>query len=245
MVDFVWGAESAHEDSIGLVVLVSTDPPALVTSGADRCVKAWTLDGRPQGLLQQGLAPHAPNPRWSFSVNVNALAEAEAAEAKNVLERMDQNRRDTLLQAQTEEVETLMFPHPSSGGQHNRQQHHHGDEYKHRGSGSFASRRRSRHSDSGATSLPSAEPSPLKQAQLLRQRKGSTNGTGGVVKVEPEGDAETGAAKIGDQESKTGDGAGSGAGSASCSRAVNRALMQAASERTGHSHCDSKSDWTR
>lgn len=99
----------------------------------------------------------------TFSVNVNALAEAEAAEAKNVLERMDQNRRDTLLQAQTEEVETLMFPHPSSGGQHNRQQHHHGDEHKHRGSGSFASRRRSRHSDSGATSLPSAEPSPLKQ----------------------------------------------------------------------------------
>lgn len=83
------------------------------------------------------------------------------------------------------------------------------------------------------------------QAQLLRQRKGSTNGTGGVVKVEPEGDAKTGAAKIGDQESTTGDGAGSGAGSASCSRAVNRALMQAASERTGHSHCDSKSDWTR
>ena len=66
MVDFLWGAESAHEDSIGLVVLVSTDPPALLTSGADRCVKAWTLDGRPQGLLLQGLAPHAPNPRWSF-----------------------------------------------------------------------------------------------------------------------------------------------------------------------------------
>lgn len=66
MVDFCWGAESAHEDSIGLVVLVSTDPPALLTSGADRCVKAWRLDGRPQGLLLQGLAPHAPNPRWSF-----------------------------------------------------------------------------------------------------------------------------------------------------------------------------------
>lgn len=66
MVDFLWGAESAHEDSIGLVALVSTDPPALLTSGADRCVKAWRLDGRPQGLLLQGLAPHTPNPRWSF-----------------------------------------------------------------------------------------------------------------------------------------------------------------------------------
>lgn len=66
MIDFLWGAESAHEDSIGLVVFVSTDPPALLTSGADRCVKAWRLDGRPQGLLLQGLAPHAPNPRWSF-----------------------------------------------------------------------------------------------------------------------------------------------------------------------------------
>lgn len=65
-VEFRWGAESAHEDSIGLVVLVSTDPPALLTSGADRCVKAWGLDGKPQGLLLQGLAPHAPNPRWSF-----------------------------------------------------------------------------------------------------------------------------------------------------------------------------------
>lgn len=66
MVDFRWGAEGAHEDAIGLVVLVPTDPPALLTSGGDRCVKAWTLDGRPQGMLLQGLAPHAPNPRWSF-----------------------------------------------------------------------------------------------------------------------------------------------------------------------------------
>lgn len=66
MVEFRWGAESAHEDSVGLVVLVSTEPPALLTSGADRCVKAWTLDGGAQGLLLQGLAPHAPNPRWSF-----------------------------------------------------------------------------------------------------------------------------------------------------------------------------------
>lgn len=73
MVDFRWGAEGAHEDAIGLVVLVPTDPPALLTSGGDRCVKAWTLGGRPQGMLLQGLAPHAPNPRWSFRYRAQPL----------------------------------------------------------------------------------------------------------------------------------------------------------------------------
>ncbi|CAM9417678.1 unnamed protein product [Scytosiphon promiscuus] len=135
LVDFRWGAESAHEDSIGLVVLVSTDPPALLTSGADRCVKAWTLDGRPQGLLLQGLAPHAPNPRWSFSVNVQALARAENTEARTVLSAMRDRRAEHIIAAR-DAAETAI----SDGG----------------------------------VSLPPAEPSPLKKAQLLRQRKEST-----------------------------------------------------------------------
>lgn len=94
-------------------------------------------------------------------MNVEALAAAETAEANSVLERMDHRSRDKILKAQAEEAEASLFPHPSSGG-HSHRRHHH--DYRHkRSSGNNGSRSHPRHS--GANSLPSAEPSPLKQVR--------------------------------------------------------------------------------
>ncbi|CAM9156464.1 unnamed protein product, partial [Discosporangium mesarthrocarpum] len=100
--EFLWGVEGAHDDAINLLRFVQTDPPALLTSGVDRCVKMWTLDGRPQGLLLQGLAPHAPNPRWSFRINLDKLEDAERAEMKEVLERIDRRKEEQAAQDRAE-----------------------------------------------------------------------------------------------------------------------------------------------
>eukprot|EP00752_Nemacystus_decipiens_P016546 g14788.t1 len=211
-IDFLWGAESAHEDSIGLVVFVSTDPPALLTSGADRCVKAWRLDGGPQGLLLQGLAPHAPNPRWSFSVNVEALAQAENAEAKTVLSAMRHRRVEKRLAAK-EAGNAATFPDPMPQRHH---RHHHN---------------RRKRSSAGGVSLPPAQPSPLKQAQLLRQRKENT--------------AAMALAAVGKGYSADVEGSG-GEETSSASRGEARHLaLQATSEGVGnYTRNDSFSDWT-
>lgn len=87
-----------------------------------------------------------------FSVNVEALAAAETAEANRVLESMDQRNLEKMLNAQAEETKALVFPHPSSGG--------HGHNVHHR------SHRHKRHSGhGGANALRSAELSPLKQVR--------------------------------------------------------------------------------
>jgi hypothetical protein len=39
-VDFLWGIESAHDETLTLIRLVPTEPRALLTAGADRCVAA-------------------------------------------------------------------------------------------------------------------------------------------------------------------------------------------------------------
>ena len=291
MIDFLWGAESAHEDSIGLVVFVSTDPPALLTSGADRCVKAWRLDGGPQGLLLQGLAPHAPNPRWSFrcaylsvpttailpvsdrveyvfsrrllpntnristpplqntlfspttrferrvsvcfasarlscpSFNVEALAQAENAEAKTVLSAMRRRRAETRLAAQ-EAANAATSPDPTSQRHHHHHHHHH--------------HHRRKRSSAGGVSLPPAQPSPLKQAQLLRQRKESTAAMA-RASLEKESTTSGDGRVMPDADGSSGEGRFSGS-----HEAARHLALQATSEGIGsYSKSDSFSDWTR
>ncbi|CAM9674333.1 unnamed protein product, partial [Pylaiella littoralis] len=236
MVDFLWGAENAHEDSIGLVVLVSTDPPALLTSGADRCVKAWRLDGRPQGLLLQGLAPHTTNPRWSFSVNVESLAQAENAEAKTVLSAMRKRSADHRLAAQ-ETAQAAMIP--SAGPQH----HHHPRRHHHQHQHSHQRRKRS----AGGVSLPPAQPSPLKQAQILRQRKESTASMARATLEIGSGNDYFGGGGGGGRAMPEVEGSEGGGEDASVfPRETARHLaLQAVSEGVGkYSTSDSCSDWT-
>ncbi|CAM9963940.1 unnamed protein product [Ectocarpus sp. 12 AP-2014] len=232
MVDFLWGAESAHEDSIGLVVLVSTDPPALLTSGADRCVKAWRLDGRPQGLLLQGLAPHAPNPRWSFSVNVEALAQAENAEARTVLSAMKERAANNSLAAQ-EAAEAARFPDPGP------QRRYHHDHHLHQ------QQHRRKRSSAGGVSLSPAEPSPLKQAQLLRQRK---EHAAAMARAATEKGSEIGGDESSDgqpmPEAEVSEG-GSEVTFSSSREAMRHAALHVMSESMGnHRKSDSFSDWT-
>ena len=52
-IKLLWGNESAHEDTITVVQLIST-PPGMLTASTDRCVKMWMPDGSPVGLLLQG-----------------------------------------------------------------------------------------------------------------------------------------------------------------------------------------------
>eukprot|EP00903_Cladosiphon_okamuranus_P007678 g7442.t1 len=226
MIDFLWGAESAHEDSIGLIVFVSTDPPALLTSGADRCVKAWRLDGRPQGLLLQGLAPHAPNPRWSFSVNVEALAQAENGEAKTVLSAMRNRRAEKRLAAQ-EAVNAATLPDPTPQ-RHHQNHHHYHHHHQHR-------RKRS-----SGVSLPPAQPSPLKQAQLVRQRKEIT---AAMARATLEKGSSTDG--FGDERSMPGaDGSRGEKRLVGLDEAARRLASQVASEGAeDYSKSDSFSDW--
>ena len=109
----------------------------------------------------------SPLPAPLYSVNVEAMAHAEISEAKTVLARIDERRANKMAAAAQVSDEGAMFPDPdpqhrSHHHHHNRHHHHHHDHH-----------RRKRRS-SGSGSLPPAEASPLKQAQLLRQRKEST-----------------------------------------------------------------------
>lgn len=98
------------------------------------------------------LPPLASN----FSVNVQALAQAENAEAKTVLSAMRHRRAEKRLAVQ-EAANAATFPDPTP------QRHHHHHYHQRR-----------KRTSVGGVSLPPAQPSPLKQAQLLRQRKEST-----------------------------------------------------------------------
>lgn len=184
----------------------------------------------------------APCAHVFCSVNVEALAKAETTEATAVLARMDERSANKRLAAQ-EAAETTMFPDPRPQRHRPHHRHHH----------------RRRRSSFSSGSLPPAQPSPLKQAQLLRQRKQNTavavaqttvgNDAGGGggdsdgAKMVPE---------VVDRKVVTGgkakgDGLGGGESTYISSRAVARnAALQAASEGVGEgSRADSCSDWTR
>lgn len=166
------------------------------------------------------------------SVNVEALTQAENAEAKTVLSTMRKRSIENRLAAQ-EAAQAAMFPDPDPQRRHrhHQYQHHH---------------HRRKRSSAGGVSLPPAEPSPLKQAQILRQRKesrasmaqaalekGSRGGDlGGSGKVMPEVEGSEG----GREERLI-----------SSREAARHVALQAASEGVGNysKSDDSGSDWTR
>lgn len=111
------------------------------------------------------------------------MAHAEVSETKTVLARIDERRASKMAAAaQAAADEGAMFPDPvpqrrPDRNQHHRHNHHH-------------QQRRQRRT-SGSVSLPPTENSPLKQAQLLRQRKKSTAAAAtaqGVVEKTPNGE---------------------------------------------------------
>lgn len=89
-----------------------------------------------------------------YRVNVDALTQMEASEAKAVVERMDERSTAKRLSAQAAAAVADHLPHHARRHRHNR---------------SFHGGRRKR--STGGETLRSATPSPLKKAQLLRQRK--------------------------------------------------------------------------
>lgn len=170
---------------------------------------------------------HSPGP--ASSVNVEALAQAENAEARTVLSAMKERAANDRLAAQ-EAAEAARFPDPDPQRRYHRHHHQH----------------RRKRSSAGGVSLPPAEPSPLKQAQLLRQRKentaaiaraavekGSKNGGDGGTDGQPMPEAEV--SEGGSEVTFT-----------SSREAMRHAALQAVSESMeNYRKSDSCSDWTR
>lgn len=164
-----------------------------------------------------------PLPASNFSVNVEALAQAENAEAKTVLSAMGCRRAEKRLAAQ-EAAHAATFPDPTPQRRHHHHHHH-----------------RRKRSSAGGVSLPPAQPSPLKQAQLLRQRKENTAAMARSA-------LERGSSKDGFDDGRAmpdADG-GSGKGRISCSHeAARHFALQAASERVENYTKSDFSDWAR
>lgn len=188
--------------------------------------------------------PISSNPITSTipSVNVEALAQAESTEAKDVLKRMDGRRGEKLLALQGE-AEAGMFPDPSFHRhyRHHNPNGHHQQRHQHH-------RRRT-----SSASLPPTEPSPLKQAQLLRQRKEqaaavqAAGSVGGVSLSATEGAKGGGDDGLAGPEVEEGEGGGRGGRGGSPGSAARSAALLAAAGGVADrsSRNDSCSDWTR
>lgn len=157
------------------------------------------------------------------SVNVEALAQAENAEAKTVLSSMRRRRAETRLA--TQEAENAAASPDPTPQRHHHHHHHH---------------RRKR--SSGGVSLPPAQPSPLKQAQLLRQRKENTAAMArATLEKEPSTDGFSVGRVMPDEDGSSVEGRFSGS-----REAARHLALQATSEGVGdYSKSDSFSDWTR
>lgn len=172
---------------------------------------------------------HSSGP--AFSVNVEALAQAENAEARTVLSAMKERAANNRLAAQ-EAAEAARFPDPDP----QRRYHHQHHQQQHR-------RKRS---SAGGVSLPPAEPSPLKQAQLLRQRK---ENTAAMARAAVEKGSKIGGDGSCDgqpmPEAEVSEG-GSEVTFSSSREAMRHAALQAMSESMGnYRKSDSCSEWTR
>lgn len=167
------------------------------------------------------------------SVNVEALAQAENAEAKTVLSAMRRRSADKRLAAQ-EAAQAAMFPDPDP--QRRYRHHHHQHQHHHY---------RRKRSSAGGVSFPPAEPSPMKQAQILRQRKENTTSMARATleKGSMSDDFSGGGRTMPEVEGSEGGGEGRLASSREAARQL---ALHAASEGVGnYSRSDSCSDWTR
>lgn len=182
------------------------------------------------------------------------MAHAEVSEAKTVLARIDERRASKMAAAAQAADEEAMFPDPVPQHRARHDHHNHHDHHHH-----HHDHRRKRRS-SGSGSLPSTGASPLKQAQLLRQRKESTaaaavaaqgvaektsNGGrdnhGGLAAPEVEETGRYG----GRSEDGDGEGGGSLGGSAFRGNARSMALEAASEGLGGYSRSSCSSDRTR
>ena len=164
-----------------------------------------------------------------FSVNVEALAQAENSEAKTVLSAMKSRRAEKRLAAQ-EAAQAAMFPEPDSQHHHRHLNNHH--------------HHRRKRSSAGGVSLPPGEPSPLKQAQLLRQRK---ENAAALARAAADKKSSAGGDGDGQTMPEVAGGRGVRGDKFSSSREAARHLaLQEASEGIGNlSNSDSFSDWAR
>lgn len=176
-------------------------------------------------------------PKPDYSVNVESLAQAENAEAKTVLSAMRKRSADHRLAAQ-EAAQAAMIPSPGPQHHHHPRRHHHQHQHSHH--------RRKR--SAGGVSLPPAQPSPLKQAQILRQRKESTASMARATLEIGSGNDYFGGGGGGGRAMPEVEGSeGGGEDALVFPRETARHLaLQAASEGVGkYSTSDSCSDWTR
>lgn len=174
---------------------------------------------------------HLPGP--ASSVNVEALAQAENAEARTVLSAMKERAANNRLAAQ-EAAEAARFPDPDP-----QRRYHHHHQHQHQ-------QHRRKRSSAGGVSLPPAEPSPLKQAQLLRQRKENTAAMARAAAQKGSnigGDGSSDGQPMPEAEVSEG---GSEVTFSSSREVMRHAALQAVSESIGnYRRSDSCTDWTR
>ncbi|GMH62614.1 hypothetical protein TL16_g03514 [Triparma laevis f. inornata] len=85
---FVWGVE-AHDDSCSLSMTTDTDGSrSLLSWSSDRTVKAWTVEGRPMGMLLAGLERGVKNPAWDFQLDAEAKTKTDDAEASDIYKQV-------------------------------------------------------------------------------------------------------------------------------------------------------------
>lgn len=175
---------------------------------------------------ERRIACPSPPPACNSSVNVEALAQSENAEAKTVLSAMKRRGAEKRLAAQeAEHAATLPDPTPQRRRHHHHHHHH-----------------RRKRSSAGGVSLPPAQPSPLKQAQLLRQRK---EHTAAMARASLEKGSNTDGSGDG-RAMPDAEGSGEEDRLSSSREAARHLALQAASEGVGnYSLSDSFSDWAR
>lgn len=192
----------------------------------------------PVWLVRNHDYPRQPNGRCTTdapcdSVNVDALAKAESEKARDVLARMEDRGRTKRLAAQAA-VEAAMVPDLRP-----RQRHHpHGGHH------------RRKRSSAASGSFPTAEPSPLKKAQLLRKENnlasaatrgvGDTSSAGGGVQSLERVRGVNGSEAVVGGAAEDERSVGEGKGSTSRGLARNVALQ----EIVGPIRSDSCSEWT-
>ncbi|GMH91364.1 hypothetical protein TrVE_jg9264 [Triparma verrucosa] len=87
-VNFLWGVEG-HDDSCSVSMTTDTDgSKSLLSWSSDRTVKAWTVEGRPMGMLLAGLERGVKNPAWDFQLDAHAKTKTDDEEASVIYEQV-------------------------------------------------------------------------------------------------------------------------------------------------------------